>query len=178
MIETHVFKEEKKEKKYVAPFTEFVLAEAILRGAKMRNIHSESPLISSLEGAMERNATTPSLKSAQDVLQLTAAITRLMERAEDLARLKANFEPLEKMMEEYDAPELLYVSIQQALQDGTKSRRADVIKALQMSAIRLAGNIDSVIPVPKTDPAYPCFSRPSNWKSETSRKHGSKPSRS
>lgn len=157
LIETHVFKEEKKEKKYVAPFTEFVLAEAILRGAKMRNIHSESPLISSLEGAMERNATTPSLKSAQDVLQLTAAITRLMERAEDLARLKANFEPLEKMMEEYDAPELLYVSIQQALQDGTKSRRADVIKALQMSAIRLAGNIDSVIPVPKTDPAYPLF---------------------
>ena len=82
------------------------------------------------------------------------------------------------MMEEYDAPELLYVSIQQALQDGPKDRRADVIKALQVSAIRLAGNIDSVIPVPKTDPAYPCFSRPSSWKSETSRKHGSKPSRS
>ena len=80
LIGSHVFKDGEKEKKYVAPFTEFVLAEAILRGAKMKNIHSMSPLIASLEGAMERNATTPSLKSAQEVLQLTAAITRLLER--------------------------------------------------------------------------------------------------
>ena len=159
LVMSRVFKTEKKGIKYIAPFTEFVLADAILNGAKVDQIHSKSPLVDSLASAMERNATTPSLKSAQDVLLLTAAITKLVETASDSNQLKVTLVPLEKIMEKYDAPELLYVSIQKALKDGSRTRREDVTKALQVVSIRLAGNIDWGDSGPEDGSGVPAVSR-------------------